>query len=80
MPVISLLNQFKQDYGFDLSTAAYTNKSYFFQEIIHSQSLFFKPDGTEFYVIGDTSDSIRQYSLSVAWDLSTATMRSVLIH
>jgi sugar lactone lactonase YvrE len=34
--------------------------------------LFFKPDGTEMYVVGDNSDNLHQYSLSTAWDISTA--------
>ena len=32
----------------------------------------FKPDGTEFYCVDNSSDSIVQYSLTTAWDLSTA--------
>ena len=36
----------------------------------------FKPDGTELYVIDGTTDEIKQYTLSVAWDLSTATFAS----
>ena len=35
--------------------------------------LFFKPDGTKMYVIGDISDNVNEYSLSTAWDISTAT-------
>lgn len=31
-----------------------------------------KPDGTELYAVGSSSDSVHQYSLSTAWDLSTA--------
>ena len=34
--------------------------------------LFFKPDGTEMYVVGDNSDNLHQYSLSTAWDISAA--------
>ena len=37
----------------------------------------FKPDGTKMYVIGSSSDSIFQYSLSTAWDVSTASYDSV---
>lgn len=39
--------------------------------------LFFKPDGTKFYVVGPTADRVFQYSMSVAWDLSTASYDSV---
>lgn len=34
--------------------------------------LTFKPDGTSFYIVGSTSDTIVQFDLSVAWDVSTA--------
>tara|TARA_R110000782_G_scaffold3228_2_gene11911 strand:+ start:2940 stop:3941 length:1002 start_codon:yes stop_codon:yes gene_type:complete len=42
--------------------------------------LFFKPDGTKMYVIGTFTDSVYQYSLSTAWDLSTASYDSVSIN
>jgi DNA-binding beta-propeller fold protein YncE len=36
------------------------------------QDLFFKPDGTKMYIIGSTNDSVYEYNLSTAWDISTA--------
>lgn len=36
------------------------------------QGLFFKPDGTRMFVIGNSNDRIFQYNLSTAWDLTTA--------
>jgi len=36
-------------------------------------SISFNPDGDKMYVSGTTNDSIFQYSLSTAWDVSTAT-------
>lgn len=38
--------------------------------------VFFKPDGLTMYVIGSTSDRINQYTLTVAWDISTASYAS----
>lgn len=35
--------------------------------------LRFKPDGTQLFVIGNTNDKVYAWSLSTAWDLSTAT-------
>jgi len=32
----------------------------------------FKPDGTKFYILGATTDAVYQYSMSTAWDVSTA--------
>ena len=64
--------------GYGLATASYDSVSF----SIASQEgdpldLAFKSDGTKFYVIGRNTDAIYQYSLSTAWDLSTASYDSV---
>lgn len=41
------------------------------------QAVTFKSDGSKMYVIGSTNDTIYQYSLSTAWDVSSATYDSV---
>ena len=38
--------------------------------------LFFKPDGTKMFVLGDWRDEVYEYHLSTAWDLSTASYDS----
>ena len=63
---------------FDLSTASYDSVSF----SVASQSLISKcieisTDGTKMYVSDDNSDSIYQYSLSTAFDLSTASYDSI---
>jgi 6-phosphogluconolactonase (cycloisomerase 2 family) len=40
------------------------------------QDLYFKPDGSKFYVVGSTLDQVTQYDLSVPWDLDTASLSS----
>jgi hypothetical protein len=40
------------------------------------QGLAFSSDGTKCYVIGSTSDTIYQYTLSTAWDISTGSYAS----
>lgn len=66
-------------YEFDLSSAWVVATSTLNQTFSISgiseipYSLFFKPDGTKFYVNGLTSDAVYQYDLSTAWDISTAT-------
>lgn len=35
------------------------------------QGLFFKPDGTKMYVVGSSSDAVKEYNLGTAWVLST---------
>ena len=34
--------------------------------------LWFKPDGTKMYVVGTTYDKVSEYTLSTAWDVTTA--------
>lgn len=41
------------------------------------RGIFFKPDGTKMFLNGDDNDSVFQYSLSVAWDISSATYDNV---
>jgi sugar lactone lactonase YvrE len=35
--------------------------------------LFFKPDGTKMYVLGDVGIDVNEYNLSTPWDVTTAT-------
>ena len=58
---------------FDLSTASYDSVSF----SVSSQDtlpmgLLFSPDGTKMYICGISNDKVFQYSLSTAFDLSTA--------
>jgi sugar lactone lactonase YvrE len=63
--------------AWDVSTASFANKLFFvgLQET-GSTSLFFKPDGTTFYIVGTTNDTVYQYSCATAWDVSTASYAS----
>jgi sugar lactone lactonase YvrE len=38
--------------------------------------IFFKPDGLSMYIMGQTNDTVFQYTLSSAWDISTASYAS----
>ena len=63
---------------YDLSTAWDSSSASFLQSFSVStketvaQGLFFKPDGTKMYVIGQASDDVHEYDLSTAWDISSA--------
>lgn len=63
----------------DISTASYASKSYT-NGTNHTnlRGIFFKPDGTKVYIgdIGGTPKDVFQYSLSTAWDISTASYDS----
>ena len=41
------------------------------------EGLFFKPDGTKMYVSDQGTDNVYQYTLSSAWDITTASYDSV---
>jgi hypothetical protein len=63
---------------YDLTNGSYDNVSFSVtsQESI-ATCIFLKPDGTKFYIAGYFNDSVHQYTLSTAWDLSTASYDSV---
>jgi len=70
--------QYTLSSAFDISTASYASKSF----SVTSQEgtptgLWFKPDGTVMYVIGTTNDTVFQYTLGTAWDVSTASYASI---
>ena len=58
--------------AWDLSTASAGNSFGVQAQEGTVNSIYFHPDGTYFYVSGTQSDSVNQYSLSTAWDLTTA--------
>jgi DNA-binding beta-propeller fold protein YncE len=70
--------QYTLSTAFDLSTASYDSVSF----SVASQETFptelaFNSDGTKMYIIGTATDRVYQYSLSTAFDLSTASYSSV---
>ena len=59
--------------GYDLASASYDSVSLSLSSYQTSPtSLFFKPDGTKVYTTGNSGDDIDEYTLSTAWDISTA--------
>ena len=70
--------QYSLSTAFDLSTATYDNVSF----SVASQDtlpmgVFFNPDGTQMYILGLDYKKIFQYSLSTAYDLSTASYSNI---
>jgi hypothetical protein len=64
--------------GYDLGNASYDSVSFTVSpQDTAASDLFFKSDGTKMYVVGFTTDTVYQYSLSTAWDLSTSSYDSV---
>ena len=59
--------------GWDISTATYHNYINVNPSDSAPQSFFFKSDGTKLFVSGSSGDEINTYTLSTAWDVTTAT-------
>lgn len=68
--------QYSLSTPWDISTGSYDNVT--FQESgLSYRDIYFKPDGTKMYIVCSTgADNIRQYALSTAWNLSTASYES----
>jgi len=74
----SAVHQYTLSTAFDLSTASYDSVNFSVNSQESSPAgLTFKPDGTKMYVTGFISDNVHQYTLSTAFDLSTASYDSV---
>ena len=63
---------------YELNTASYDSVSFsVVSQVTNARGLSFKSDGTRMYIGDTTSETIFQYSLSTAWDVSTASYDSV---
>jgi 6-phosphogluconolactonase (cycloisomerase 2 family) len=71
------VNQWTLSTAWDVSTASYASKyiSYASQSTA-VEGLFFKPDGVTLYILGENNNTVFQYTLSTAWDISTASYAS----
>jgi len=70
--------QYTLSSAWNLSTASYDSVSFSVASQDSSPAgIFFKPDGTEMYMVGASGNSVHQYTLSLAWNLSTASYDSV---
>jgi hypothetical protein len=58
--------------AWDISTAVYLQTFSAAAQDIVIQDIYFKETGTSMYIVGSDSDSVYEYTLSTAWDISTA--------
>jgi len=59
--------------GWDLALAVYDNKFFDVSAIdTFPEGLYFKDDGTKFYMLGNTSNNLSEWTLSTPWDVSTS--------
>ena len=66
------VNEYDLSAAWAVSTATYLQNFSVSAQETTPQGLFFKPDGTKMYTTGFANDSIYEYSLSSAWNISTA--------
>ncbi len=65
--------QYELSIAWSVSTALYTSVSFSIaaQDSV-ATGIAFSTDGTRMYILGSTSDAVYQYTLSTAWNVSTA--------
>tara|TARA_R110000787_G_scaffold53701_2_gene125529 strand:- start:238 stop:1494 length:1257 start_codon:yes stop_codon:yes gene_type:complete len=69
--------QYSLSTAWDLSTASYDSVAFAQAQDTSTLGMTFKSDGTKMYILGGSNDSVFQYSLSTAWDMSTASYDSI---
>ena len=72
-PIYDRVFQFSLTTAYDITTASYDSKNISVaSQDQDARDMFFKPDGTKFYIVGNDNTKVFQYSLSSAYDISTA--------
>jgi hypothetical protein len=66
------VNEYTLSTGFDVSTATYSQNFSIVAQDISPQDLAFNSDGTKMYFVGVNNDAVYEYTLSTAFDISTA--------
>lgn len=62
--------------AYDVGTATLTTTKSITANSTQPYGIWFKPDGTEMYISDNGADQIHNYTLSTAWDVSTASYTS----
>jgi len=66
------VNEYDLSTTWDISSASFLQSFSVSSKEIQPRGIFFKPDGTKMYIVGASSDSVHEYDLSTAWDISSA--------
>ena len=71
----SIVKEYTLSTEWDISTASFDQQKAFTTEIASGNldGLFFKEDGTKLFLLSESLRFVYQYTLSTAWDISTAT-------
>ena len=70
------VNEYTLSTGFDVSTASFVDSFVVSSQDNAPLGLAFNADGTTMFIIGDTNNTVYQYTLSVGFDVSTASYAS----
>jgi len=70
------VNQYTLSTAWDVSTATFVRLFSTASQDSSPQDVFFKPDGLSMFIMGQTNDTVFQYTLSSAFDISTASYAS----
>jgi hypothetical protein len=71
------VNEYDLSTAWDLSAASYSQNFSVATQETSPTEINFNADGTKMYVVGTANDSVYEYALSTAWDISTASYNSV---
>jgi len=70
------VNEYALSTAWDVSTASFTVAFSVSSQDVSPQGVTFNPNGTQMYVTGNVSNAIFEYTLSTAWDVSSASYAS----
>ena len=66
------VNQYSLSAAWDISTASYVRVLSVSSQETEPSGIKFNPDGTKMFITGATGDDVNEYTLSTAWDISSA--------
>ena len=71
------MNEYDLSTAWSVSTASFVQNFSVAAQDLGPSEVNFTPDGTKMYIIGPVTDTVYEYDLSAAWDISTAVYNSV---
>ena len=71
------VNEYNLSTAWNISTASFVQVFSVAAQETSPAGIFFKPDGTKMYVLGDSGNDVNEYNLSTAWNVSTASFVQV---
>jgi hypothetical protein len=66
------INEYDLSSAWNVSTASYLQVKSVSAQTTQPAGVFFKPDGLKMYVVGQSDASVYEYTLTSAWNISTA--------